>query len=97
MCLIRWDNRNTQRDKGVEYIIVGGWSPFLLNANPIPHPGTKDVDVLFKSGTKQGELKSLIEDFIQKEFIQSAKDTFTKFFKDLNIQIGQDIEEKKVQ
>ena len=63
-------------DKGVEYIIVGGWSPFLLNANPFPHPGTKDVDILFKSGTKEGELKSLIEDFIKKGFIQSAKHPF---------------------
>lgn len=63
-------------DKGVEYIIVGGWSPFLLNANPFPHPGTKDVDILFKSGINKGELKYIIEDFIKKGFIQSAKHPF---------------------
>lgn len=61
---------------GIDYIIVGGWSPFLLNSAPFPHPGTKDVDILFKSGTQEGELKALIETFIKKGFVQSAKHPF---------------------
>lgn len=63
-------------ENGVEYIIVGGWSPLLLNQNPFPHPGTKDVDILFKSGTKKGELESLIRNFLKNGFIQSAKHHF---------------------
>jgi len=60
----------------IEYIIVGGWSPFLLNSSPFPHPGTKDVDILFKSGTQKGELKTLIEVFLKGGFVQSAKHPF---------------------
>jgi hypothetical protein len=63
-------------ENGVEYIIVGGWSPFLLNQSLFPHPGTKDVDILFKSGTKKGELESLIRNFLKNGFIQSAKHNF---------------------
>lgn len=61
---------------GIDYLIVGGWSPFLLNSSPLPHPGTKDVDILFKSGTKTGDLESLIKIFLSKGFIVSAKHPF---------------------
>ncbi len=63
-------------DNGIEYIIVGGWSPYLLNKGGFPHPGTKDVDVLFKAGAKKGELKTLIDIFLKNGFIQSAKHPF---------------------
>lgn len=35
----------------LEFAVVGGWSPLLLNSRPIPHPGTRDVDLLFHQGT----------------------------------------------
>lgn len=63
-------------ENGIEYIIVGGWSPFLLNSSPLPHPGTKDVDVLFKSGIQEGELKTIIQKFLSNGFIPSAKHSF---------------------
>lgn len=67
------DLLNTQE---IEYLIVGGWSPFLLNQAKFHHPGTKDVDVLFKSGTEKGKLKEVIETFLANDFIQSAKHPF---------------------
>lgn len=63
-------------EKKTEYLIVGGWSPYFLNSNPILHPGTKDVDILFQSGTNEGELKELIESFLSKGFVASAKHPF---------------------
>ena len=35
------------RNSKLEFCVVGGWSPYLRNATPIPHPGKKDVDLLF--------------------------------------------------
>ncbi len=63
-------------DNKIEYIIVGGWSPFILNSFEIKHPGTKDVDILFKSGATKGELENIIDIFISKGFVQSAKHPF---------------------
>lgn len=63
-------------EKNIEYLVVGGWSPFLLNNGEYPHPGTKDVDVLFKSGTEKGQLKDVIDTFLQNGFTQSAKHPF---------------------
>ncbi|MDQ2974783.1 MAG: hypothetical protein M3R69_05130 [Acidobacteriota bacterium] len=40
-----------------EHVIVGGWSPYLLNAKPIPHPGTKNIDVLFAEAATPGTLR----------------------------------------
>lgn len=63
-------------NQNIEYLIVGGWSPYLLNQKQFPHPGTKDVDVLFKSGTEKGQLKEVIQSFINEGFVQSAKHPF---------------------
>ncbi|UWX60474.1 hypothetical protein N0B40_19035 [Chryseobacterium oranimense] len=63
-------------ENNVEYLIVGGWSPFLLNKGKLPHPGTKDVDILFKSGTETGKLKEIIDTFLKNGFTQSAKHPF---------------------
>lgn len=60
----------------VEYIIVGGWSPFLLNSNGYLHPGTKDVDVLFKKGLITNQLETVINEFLKNDFLQSAKHPF---------------------
>jgi len=70
----------------VEYIIIGGWSPFLLNSNEkFKHPGTKDVDILFKDGTNQGELKHVILLFLENNFLLSAKHDF-QLLKEIKIQ-----------
>lgn len=60
----------------VEYIIVGGWSPFLLNSEGYLHPGTKDVDILFKKGLESNQLEDVINEFLDNGFIQSAKHPF---------------------
>jgi hypothetical protein len=58
------------------YIVVGGWSPFLRNCRPLPHPGTRDVDVLFKAGAEKGALKVVVDHFLAAGFLVSAKHPF---------------------
>jgi len=40
----------------LRYAACGGWSPCLRNSGTIPHPGTKDVDLLFSQATEVGAL-----------------------------------------
>lgn len=59
-----------------KYVVVGGWSPYLLNNGPIPHPGTKDVDLLFLNGDRENELKSVVGHLRSQGFLPSAKHEF---------------------
>lgn len=59
-----------------QFTVVGGWSPFLLNNGPIVHPGTKDVDLLFKHGTTPGALKDVVQAFLDHGYLTSAKHPF---------------------
>ncbi|WJS92906.1 hypothetical protein NYQ10_12500 [Flavobacterium johnsoniae] len=68
----------------VEYIVVGGWSPYLLNSKPIIHPGTKDVDILFNGAYKKDKLKDVILAFLEAGFILSAKHDF-QLFKEIDV------------
>lgn len=61
---------------GHRFAIVGGWSPVLLNSRPIPHPGTRDVDILFEHGASRGHLKDVILALIEHGYHPSAKHSF---------------------
>jgi len=63
-------------DLQTEYIVVGGWTPFLLNNSKFAHPGTKDVDVLFRDGYIKGNLKNVFSAFFAAGFSPSAKHPF---------------------
>ncbi|MCX6245257.1 MAG: hypothetical protein NTU98_11195 [Bacteroidetes bacterium] len=69
---------------GTEYVIIGGWSAFLLNSKPIAHPGTKDVDILFREATTPYALAGIIELSISKGYLLSAKHPF-QLFEILNV------------
>lgn len=59
-----------------DYVIVGGWSPLLLNNGTIRHPGTHDVDLLFSEGKTEGELKDIFNLFLTNGYLTSAKHNF---------------------
>lgn len=63
-------------DAGAEFVIVGGWSPYLLNKTSYAHPGTKDVDVLFSDGSAEYGLSKYIKLFLENGFVPSAKHDF---------------------
>jgi hypothetical protein len=59
-----------------DYIVIGGWCPYLRNTSSIPHPGTLDVDILFRDGSRPGALATAISGLRHKGFILSAKHSF---------------------
>lgn len=61
---------------GHSFAVVGGWSPLLLNSQPLLHPGTRDVDLLFHEATTPGNLESVLKQFIAAGYIPSAKHPF---------------------
>jgi hypothetical protein len=64
---------------GLDYVIIGGWSPEINNVGPITHPGTHDVDVLFKDGRSAHSLEQLIKTSIHEGYLVSAKHSFQLF------------------
>jgi hypothetical protein len=58
------------------FAVIGGWSPFLLNRGRIKHPGTHDVDLLFKDGGESGALQPVFDVLTTNGFVQSAKHHF---------------------
>lgn len=68
-------------ENNMNYIIVGGWSPYLLNDTVIKHPGTKDIDILFSHAYQKGNLKDIIISLLKNNFILSAKHDFQLFRK----------------
>src|SRR5438105_6132889 len=59
-----------------DYIVIGGWCPYLRNRSKLVHPGTLDVDILFKEGHRAGALDSAIKSLRHKGFVASAKHSF---------------------
>ncbi|MHC1761752.1 MAG: hypothetical protein AB9917_20010 [Negativicutes bacterium] len=62
-----------------EYIIVGGWSPYLLGMGRpqiMQHPGTKDVDILFRKGKEINGLREIVKSLLGSGYLLSAKHEF---------------------
>lgn len=64
------------RRAGKEFVVVGGWSPFLRNTALVSHPGTRDVDLLFSEGATRASLKDLVCAFLDSGYLLSAKHEF---------------------
>ena len=58
-----------------KYIIIGGWCPYLNRGNSY-HPGTIDVDILFKEAVKPYYLRTFIETMRSMDYFTSAKHLF---------------------
>lgn len=59
-----------------EHVVIGGWCPVIRNKSNIRHPGTLDVDILFRYSNKPGFLSPIIEKLIKSGFDPSAKHPF---------------------
>lgn len=59
-----------------DYIVIGGWCPYIRNTSGITHPGTLDVDLLFEKGDKSQALGAAITALRRNGFIPSAKHPF---------------------
>ena len=63
-------------EAGKPFVVIGGWSPFILNTGVIVHPGTRDVDLLFEHAATVGELKDVVSAFLRHDYVSSAKHSF---------------------
>jgi hypothetical protein len=61
---------------GEPFAVIGGWSPVLLNSEPIRHPGTADVDLLFAEGVSPGRLQQCYRLLLDAGYYPSAKHEF---------------------
>jgi len=65
----------------INFIVIGGWCPLLRNTrHDIPHPGTKDVDILFKDADIPGQLQEVVREFLDAGYVLSAKHDFQLLF-----------------
>lgn len=62
--------------KESEHVIVGGWCPVYRNKLGPKHPGTLDVDILFRESSNEGYLSSFMKKLIGRGFYPSAKHSF---------------------
>jgi len=68
----------------VDYVIVGGWSPYFLNNGRLEHPGSRDVDILFREAEEPMRLREVVRQFLANGFFLSAKHSF-QVLKTLNV------------
>lgn len=60
----------------ISYIVIGGWCPALRNTTKFQHPGTLDVDLLFKDSYHSGSIDGILRSFLDAGFCPSAKHPF---------------------
>ncbi|HEY4241686.1 MAG TPA: hypothetical protein VGM88_17815 [Kofleriaceae bacterium] len=58
------------------FSIVGGWAPALRCKGPIPHPGTKDVDLLCDVENDRAAIEQALRDLMAAGYYVSAKHSF---------------------
>lgn len=71
------DATKTLLDCGVDFVIVGGWVPFLFHAHQFGHPGTYDVDVLLNSRSlDDGTFDKAAEQLLRESYLRAVKNKF---------------------
>jgi hypothetical protein len=63
----------------IDFVVIGGWIPYLFNSKPISHPGTFDVDVLLNSETSRQAMNEAIDAFMEAGYLRSPKNAFQIF------------------
>lgn len=69
----------------IDYAVIGGWIPYLFNNEPIPHPGTFDVDIVLNTTlSKENVIGAL--DFMVKEsgYRRAPKNAF-QIYKEFSV------------
>jgi hypothetical protein len=65
-----------QKFPDLQYIVIGGWCPVLRNETALVHPGTLDVDLLFRDSYISGSINEVVTHFLEFGFVPSAKHPF---------------------
>ncbi len=60
----------------VDFVVIGGWLPYLFNSEPISHPGTLDVDILLNERTPKATFEAAAQVLISRGFLRAPKNQF---------------------
>lgn len=60
----------------VDFVVIGGWLPFLFNSRPIPHPGTFDVDILLNEATSRSTFEQAAQLLLRSGYLRAPKNQF---------------------
>gem|GEM_PF-2842990 len=61
----------------IDYVIVGGWIPYLFHTSIYPHPGSFDVDMLLNDKTTtKDQMEKAVQKFKSNGYLFSAKNKF---------------------
>lgn len=60
----------------VDYVIVGGWIPYLFYTPIYPHPGSFDVDLLLNDQTTKEQMEVAVDKFKENGYHFAAKNKF---------------------
>lgn len=62
---------------GVNFVVVGGWAPFIFHSKKFGHPGTFDVDILLDSQSlDDGSFEKATEALLSSDYMRAPKNTF---------------------
>jgi hypothetical protein len=62
---------------GVNFVVVGGWVPFLFHSHRFGHPGTFDVDILLHSESlEDGSFDLAAEKLLGEGYLRAVKNRF---------------------
>ena len=62
--------------QGVDFVVLGGWIPFLFNRGGYPHPGTFDVDVLLNENTSRASVNAAADALCRNGYLRAPKNAF---------------------
>lgn len=61
----------------VDFVVVGGWVPFLFHSARYGHPGTFDVDILLNAASlDDGTFRTATEKLLATGYLRAVKNTF---------------------
>ena len=62
--------------QGVDFVVLGGWIPFLFNKGSWGHPGTFDVDILLNDNTSRISVNAAADALCHAGYLRAPKNTF---------------------
>lgn len=71
-------------ESNVDYVVVGGWIPFLFYSSIYPHQGSFDVDLLLNDNTSKEQMEKVVDIFKENGYHFAAKNKF-QLYKILNV------------
>jgi hypothetical protein len=71
------ESTRTLQKHGVEFAVVGGWSPLLFHSSKYGHPGTFDVDVLLhEKSLDDGSFDKASDELLTNGYLRAPKNVF---------------------